>query len=936
VSEENEDNLEERDEEFENSENDEQMEGVIPVSGLYKNWFLDYASYVILERAVPHISDGLKPVQRRILHSMKEMDDGRYNKVANVIGNTMKYHPHGDASIGDAMVQIGQKELLIDCQGNWGNILTGDRAAAARYIEARLTKLALDIVFNPKTTNWQSSYDGRNKEPINLPMKFPLLLAQGAEGIAVGLSTKILPHNFNELIDASIKMLKGQNPKIFPDFITCGMVDVSNYNDGQRGGRVKVRGRIRQEDKKTLIITEIPFSTTTSSLIESVIKANDKGKIKIRKIEDNTAAEVEIVIHLPTGVSPDKTIDALYAFTDCEISISPNACVIEADTPRFIGVTEMLRTCTDSTRELLKLELEIKLRELQEQWHYSSLEKIFIEQKMYIEFDGKTYEEAIELTHKLLKPHVKHLVRAVTDDDVKRLMEIKMRRITKHDADKADTFVASLEEQMEGVKHHLANLIEYAIDYFKGIKAKYGEGKERKTEIKSFETIVASKVAVANAKLYVNLEEGFAGSGLKRSESEYLADCSDIDDVIAIRQDGTMIVSRISAKQFFGKNLLHVGVWKKNDERTVYNVIYHDGESGKSFVKRFNVKSITRDKEYPVTKGTKGSKILYMSANPNGEAEIVTVLHRQKANLKKPKFDFDFKEVAIKGRGAAGNTITKHLIKSVILKEEGTSTLGARKIWFDDTVQRLNIDERGELLGDFNPTDKILTVYQSGDYRLTDFKLSNHFDDDLILIEKWNPNKPVSAVYLDGDKKQYFVKRFLCEESDKKVRFISEHEDSVLEAFSADWLPRINVVFSKIKGKEKDSEEVNLEDFITIKGYKAQGNRLTTSKVKSIDLLDPLPYDEPIVEAAEPADEIKEDEEVVIVEDVAAKEPKEKPPVEERKLVKKIKVKPIEDKPATEVEFKIEDTTKKEEDDNPKPKKPPKLDTNDDGQITLF
>lgn len=842
MSEENEE-IEENDDEFDHSSSEE-MEGVIPVSGLYENWFLDYASYVILERAVPHIKDGLKPVQRRILHSLKEMDDGRYNKVANIIGNTMKYHPHGDASIGDAMVQIGQKDLLIDCQGNWGNILTGDRAAAARYIEARLTKFGLDVVFNAKTTEWQSSYDGRNKEPINLPIKFPLLLAQGAEGIAVGLSTKILPHNFIELIDASIKALKGQKPKIYPDFPTYGMADFSNYNDGLRGGKVKVRARIKQEDKKTLVITEIPFGTTTSSLIDSVIKANDKGKIKIRKIEDNTAAEVEIVVHLPGGVSPDKTIDALYAFTDCEVSISPNACVIEEDKPKFLGVSEMLRLSADHTRDLLKLELEIKLAELQEQWHFSSLEKIFIEQKIYIEFDGKTYDEAIEVTHELLKPHIKHLLREVTDDDVTKLLEIRMRRITKHDSDKADNLLQSIEENIAEVKNNLENLTDYAIDYFKNIKNKYGKGKERKTEIKSFENIVASKVAVANVKLYANYEEGFVGSGLKRSESEFVADCSDIDDVIAIRKDGTMIISKIASKHFFGKDLMHVGIWKKGDVRTIYNLIYRDGSAGSTYVKRFFVKSITRDKEYPLTKGTKNSQILYLTANPNGEAETVTIIHRQKANLKKPKFDFDFKDIAIKGRGAGGNILTKHLVNKVLLKEEGTSTLGARKIWFDDTVQRLNTDERGEFLGDFKATDKILTVYQSGEYRLTNFSLSNHFDDDLILIEKWNPKKPISAVYFDGDKKQYNIKRFLIESSEKKVSFISDHEDSYLEVLSADWLPQIQVNFAKVKGKEKDPEIIAVSEFISVKGLKAQGNRLTGSKVKSIDVLDALPYQE--------------------------------------------------------------------------------------------
>jgi topoisomerase-4 subunit A len=851
------DNIE-RDEEFEGEGNEENhLENVIQISGMYQEWFLDYASYVILERAVPHLNDGLKPVQRRILHSMKEMDDGRYNKVANVIGNTMKYHPHGDASIGDAMVQIGQKDLLIDCQGNWGNIYTGDRAAAPRYIEARLTKFALEVVFNAKTTKWLSSYDGRNKEPETLPVKFPLLLTQGVEGIAVGLACKMLPHNFNELIDGTIKILKGKNVVIYPDFITGGMADVSAYNDGLRGGKIKVRARILQEDKKTLKITEIPFGTTTEKLIDSILKANTKGKIKVRKVEDNTAEHVEILIHLPAGVSPDKMIDALYAFTDCEISISPNSGVIENDTPKFIGVSEMLKISTNQTVSLLKLELEIRKGELEEQWHFSTLEKIFIEKKVYVELHGLGYDEAIELSHKLLKPHIKKLLRAITDDDVKRLLEIRMRRITRHDAEKADEKLLALEDEIEKVKFHLANLIDFAIDYFKSLKAKYGEGRDRKTELRSFENIDAAKVAVSNAKLYVNKEEGFIGHGLKRSESEFVADCSDIDDIIVFREDGKMIVSKIANKTFVGKGIIHVAVWKKGDKRTTYNTVYRDGKDGASMMKRFAVTSITRDKEYDITKGTAMSKILWFSANPNGEAETLLIKLKPAAKVRKLKFDLDFSELAIKGRAAGGNRVTKFPISKIELREAGVSTLSARKIWFDDTVQRLNSEERGEFLGEFQATDKILTITQSGYYRLLGFDLSTKFEDDMIMIEKWNPKKPISAIYYDGDKKQFNVKRFLIESSTNKVLFITEDENSYLEVISTDWLPQIQINFSKVKGIEKDPEQINLEEFIAIKGLKAIGNRLTTAKVKNIDLLEPLPYDEPEEEIV--TEEIMED-----------------------------------------------------------------------------
>lgn len=842
----------EREEEFEKNESgDHSLENVIQIAGMYENWFLDYASYVILERAVPHINDGLKPVQRRILHSMKEMDDGRYNKVANIIGNTMKYHPHGDASIGDALVQLGQKDLLIDCQGNWGNIYTGDRAAAARYIEARLTKFALEVVFNPKTTDWLSSYDGRNKEPVTEPVKFPLLLAQGVEGIAVGLACKILPHNFNELIDASVAILKGKKPNIFPDFITGGLADFSLYNNGLRGGKVKVRARIVQEDKKTLKITEIPFGSTTDKLIDSILKANARGKIKIKKVEDNTAEHVEVLIHLPSGVSPDNMIDALYAFTDCEVSISPNAGIIEDDKPKFVGVNEMLEISTERTVDLLKLELEIKKGELEEQWHFSSLERIFIENKIYVELHGLGYDEAIETTHKLLQPHIKHLLREITDDDIKRLLEIRMRRITKHDSEKADEKLLSLEGEIEQTKHYLANLIEFAINYFKELKKKYGKDRDRKTEIRSFESIDAAKVAVSNVKLYVNMAEGFVGHGLKKGEGEFVTDCSDIDDIIVFREDGKMIVSKISNKTFVGKGILHVGVWKKGDTRTIYNVIYQDGTGGASMMKRFAVTSITRDKEYDLTRGTAGSKLLYFTVNPNGEAEVLSIKLRPKPNLRKIKFDLDFSELAIKGRGAGGNRVTKYAIAKIELKEKGVSTLSARKIWFDDAVQRLNSEERGTFLGEFKSTDKILTVTQSGFYKLVGFDLSTRFDDDMIVIEKWNPKKPLSVVYFDGEKEQFFVKRFLVEPTANKTLFMSEHEKSYLEIVSTDWLPQIQINFLKIKGDQRDAEQVKLEEFIAVKGMKALGNRLSQYKVKSVDTLESLPYEEPIEETVE-------------------------------------------------------------------------------------
>jgi len=827
------------------NEQNEPQETITRVTGMYKDWFLDYASYVILERAVPAIEDGFKPVQRRIMHSMKDLDDGRYNKVANIVGHTMQYHPHGDASIADAMVQIGQKDLLIDTQGNWGNILTGDSAAASRYIEARLSKFALDVVYNPKITEWQASYDGRRKEPINLPVMFPLLLAQGGEGIAVGLSTKILPHNFNELIDASIKHLKGKRFTLLPDFPTAGIADFSNYNDGLRGGRVRVRAKISQLDKYTLVISEIPFGTNTSTLIDSILKANDKGKIKIKKIEDNTAANVEIQVHLPSGISPDKTIDALYAFTSCEVSISPLGCVIEDNKPLFIGVSEMLRRSTDNTVQLLKRDLEIKLDELEEQWHFASLERIFIENRIYRDIEEEeTWEGVISAIDKGLQPHIKHLKRAITEEDIVRLTEIRIKRISKFDIDKAQQKIQALEEQIAEVKHHLANLIDYAIAYFARLKKDYGEGRERQTEIRAFDDVDATKVVIRNTKLYVNKEEGFIGTSLRKDE--YVCDCSDIDDVIVFTREGKMMVTKVDAKTFVGKDIIHVDVFKKKDNRTIYNMIYRDGKSGPSYIKRFAVTGTTRDREYDLTNGTKLSTVLYFSANQNGEAEVVTILLRQAGSIKKLKWDLDFSDILIKGRVSKGNLVTKYSVKKVELKEKGISTLKPRKIWFDDTVQRLNVDGRGELIGEFRGEDRILIINQSGLVKTIIPEITAHFDDDMIVLEKWLPKKPISAIYYDGEKERYFVKRFLIENENKEEVFITDHEKSQLEIVSTDWRPIAEVVYTKLKGKDqKDNQVVNLEDFIAIKGIKAIGNQLTTEKIKQINLLDPLPYEAP-------------------------------------------------------------------------------------------
>ena len=836
-------------------------ESLRKVSGLYKDWFLDYASYVILDRAIPSIFDGFKPVQRRIMHSMRELEDGRYNKVANVVGNTMKYHPHGDASITDAMVQIGQKELLIDTQGNWGNIYTGDSAAAARYIEARLTPFALEVVFNPKTTDWAKSYDGRNNEPIDLPVKFPLLLAQGVEGIGVGLSTKILPHNFNELIDASIKYLKGKPFEIYPDFQTAGMLDVTNYNDGQRGGKVRARARIIQKDKHTLCINELPFSKNTGELIDSIIKANEKGKIKIKKIEDNTSDKVEINILLNNDVSPDKTIDALYAFTDCEVSISPNACVIVGDKPEFLTVSEILRRNTDHTVSLLKKELEIELGELEEKWHFASLERIFIENEIYQEIKGKnSKEEVYAAIDKALKPFTKNLKREVTTEDIIRLTELPFMRISRYDRDKAEENILALEGKMEQVKHHLANLVTYAIDYFTNIQKKYGKDKDRKTELRIFDTIDATKVVLANEKFYVNRAEGFIGTSLKKDE--YVFDCSDIDDIITFQKDGTMKVVKVEAKTFIGKNIEHVGIFKKGDKRTVYNMIYREGKDGPYYMKRFSVTGVTRNTDYKLASDKKGSEMLYFSANPNGEAETVTVLLKPNSRVRKSKIDIDFSELAIKGRDSRGNLVTKYAVKKVDLKEEGVSTLAPRKIWFDEAVRRLNADGRGTLLGSFKGDDKILTINQNGEAKLVSFDLSNRFDDEYLILEKWNPEQAVSCIYFDGEKGIYFIKRFLLENTTNVQTFMpSEHPKSFIEFVGTSDNCTAEIVFAKDKtGKEKENEIINIDEFITIKGIKAMGNQFAKDKVKTINITIPEPVEE--IEEEPEIEEIESDGEI--------------------------------------------------------------------------
>ncbi|MFY1046551.1 DNA gyrase/topoisomerase IV subunit A [Chryseobacterium sp. GP-SGM7] len=825
-------------------DNAHEGESLKKVSGLYKDWFLDYASYVILDRAIPSVYDGFKPVQRRIMHSMRELEDGRYNKVANIVGNTMKYHPHGDASITDAMVGIGQRELLIDTQGNWGNIYTGDSAAAARYIEARLTPFALEVVFNPKTTEWSKSYDGRNNEPVDLPVKFPLLLAQGVEGIGVGLSTKILPHNFNELITASIAYLKGKKFEIFPDFLTAGFLDVSEYNDGHRGGKVRARAKISQVDKHTLMISELPFSKTTTDLIDSVLKANEKGKIKIKKIEDNTSDKVEILIYLHNEVSPDKTIDALYAFTDCQVTISPNACVIVGDKPMFLTVSEILKRNTDHTVSLLKKELEIELHELQENWHFSSLERIFIENRIYHDIEEvKSWEEVLKTIAIGLKPHTSHLLREVTEEDILRLTEIRIKRISRFDLDKFKENIAALEGKIEQVRFHLANLIAYAIEYYLNIQKKYGKDRERKTELRIFDTIDATKVAVANEKFYANFEEGFIGTSLKKDQ--YLFDCSDIDDIITFRKDGSMKVVKVEAKTFIGKDIQHVAIFKKNDKRTVYNMIYREGRDGPYYMKRFSVTGVTRNTDYALGSDIKGSEMLYFSANPNGEAEVVTVLLKPNPRIRKNKMEIDFSELAIKGRDSKGNLVTKYSVKKVDLKEEGVSTLAPRKIWFDDTVRRLNADVRGTLLGSFKGDDKILTINAQGEAKLVSFDLGNRFDDEYIILEKWRPNQPITCIYYDGEKDIYFIKRFLLENNTNVQTFMpSEHPKSFIERILVSNNTTAEIIFAKDKGKERDPESINIDEFIAVKGIKAIGNQFTKFKVKNINITIPEPEEE--------------------------------------------------------------------------------------------
>lgn len=820
----------------------EKLHEMTHIRSMFDNWWLDYASYVILDRAVPAIYDGLKPVQRRILHSMKEMDDGRYHKVANIIGQTMQYHPHGDQSITAALVNMGQKELLIDCQGNWGDPRTGDSAAAARYIEARLSKFALEVLFNGDITQWQLSYDGRKKEPIFFPVKFPLVLAQGVEGIAVGLSTKIMPHNFCELINASIHILEGKEPVIFPDFLTGGMIDVSNYNDGKKGGKLRIRSKIEELDKKTLVIREIPYGKTTTGLIESIIKANDKGKIKIKKVIDNTAKDVEIVVELAPGVSPDVTVDALYAFTDCEVSESPNACVIIDDKPIFMGVTDILRFNTENTVQLLKLELENTRDSLMEKWHFSSLEKIFIEKRIYRDIEEcTTWESVLSTIDTGLEPYKKLFKREITRDDILKLTEIKIKRISKYDSFKADEELKNLEKEIAEVNHHLAHLIEYAIDYFRGILKKYGAGRERKTEIRTFDTITARQVVIANQKLYVNRDDGFIGYGLKKDE--FICDCSDMDDIIVFLKNGTLIVTKIEDKKFVGKDILHVDVWKKSDERRIYNVVYFDGDSGFAYAKRFNVTAITRDREYQVTKGTKGSKILYFTSNPNGESEVVTVTLSQGCRAKIKVFDYDFGDLSIKGRSSMGNILTRWPVKKITRKSVGPSSFGARKVWYDAVVGRLNLDGRGKWIGNFNTSDTILVIYKDGTYELTSHEITNRYEPEQVLvIRKFHPETVISAVYWEAAQENYFVKRFQIETQtlDKRFSFIGDEKKSKLIAVSVVPEPSISFTIEKGKSKEEITEELNLVEFMDVKGWKALGNRLSQFPVKSVQLLSPV------------------------------------------------------------------------------------------------
>jgi topoisomerase-4 subunit A len=812
------------------------------LSGMYQNWFLDYASYVILERAVPDIYDGLKPVQRRILHSMKRLDDGRYNKVANIVGHTMQFHPHGDASIGDALVQLGQKDLLIDCQGNWGNILTGDGAAAPRYIEARLSKFALETVFNPKTTEWKSSYDGRNKEPVDLPVKFPLLLAQGVEGIAVGLNSKILPHNFNELCDACVAHLHGEDFILYPDFQTGGSIDVAKYNDGERGGAVKIRAKIGKLDNKTLVITEIPFGSNTSKIIESIIKASDKGKIKIRKVDDNTSANVEILVHLQPGASSDKTIDALYAFTDCEISVSPNCCVIHDKKPRFLGVSEMLRISCDHTKDLLQAELEIQKSELLEQLFFTSLEKIFIENRIYKDKgfeDSTSQDEVIEHIDHRLEPFKKDFVREITREDFLKLLEIKMMRITKFDTDKANDTLISIRKKIDEVDYHLNHLIEYTIAWYEGLKSKYGKDFPRRTEIRNFETIVAAKVVEANEKLYVNREEGFVGTSLRKDE--FVCNCSDIDDIIIFFKEGKYKIVKVAEKLFVGKNILHLDVFKKNDKRTVYNTVYRDGKIGPYYIKRFSVNGITRDKEYDITQGTAGSKVMYFTSNPNAEAEIIRITLKPKPRLFKLVFEKNFSDIAIKGRQSMGNLLTKNDVQKIALKQKGGSTLGGRQVWFDPDVLRLNYDNRGEFLGEFQSEDLILVVSSKGNYYTSSFDLNNHYDKDILVIEKFDANKVWSVALWDAEQKFYYLKRFQLEASSKPQNFLGDNPESRLMIMSDVDYPRFEVVMGG-NDAYREALVVDVEEFIGVKSYKAKGKRLTTFEVETINELEPVRF----------------------------------------------------------------------------------------------
>lgn len=811
------------------------------LTGMYKNWFLDYASYVILERAVPHIADGLKPVQRRILHAMKSVDDGRYNKVANIVGQTMQYHPHGDASIKDALVQLGQKELLIDCQGNWGNVLTGDEAAAGRYIEARLSKFALDVVFNKKTTEWMRSYDGRNEEPVTLPIKFPLLLAQGSDGIAVGLASKILPHNFNELIHAAIAHLQGREFRLFPDFPTGGLADVSRYNDGLRGGAVKVRARISKIDKRTLAITEIPYTTTTESIKESIIKANDKGKIKIRRVDDNTAEKVEIIIHVANDESSDKTIDALYAFTDCEVSISPNACVIYDEKPHFLGVSEMLRRSAEHTRCLLGRELEIRLDELNEAWHAASLERIFIENKLYALIEGcTTRDEAYKAVDAGLEPFKGRLRRAVTLEDVQRLTELKFIRISRYDSDKADNEIRQIEADIEQTQYHLAHLTEYAVAYFERIRDKYGKGKERRTELREFDCIEATKVAVTNAKLYVDRAEGFFGIGKSMKDAEFVCDCSDIDDVIVFTRDGRYVITKVSDKAFFDKNIYYIGVFKRNDERTIYNLLYRDGKNGPIMMKRCAIKGITRDKEYDITKGTPKSEILYMSVNPNGEAEVLKVYFKPRPRLKKVIVDLDFSTLAIKGRQSQGNLFSRYGIHKIVLKERGASTLGGQDIWYDEEVRRLNADGRGVLLGEFEGDDRLIVWTSKNQYYITGYELSQHFPDETVRVEKYEPDRIYALCYYDAEQKYYYLKRFTAEASERMQFFLDEEGAAEFVAMTGAAGTKLRIAY-KGAHASRPADEIDVDEFIGVKSHRAKGKRLTTYEVDSLAFIEPEP-----------------------------------------------------------------------------------------------